>query len=157
MPDDSSLEVLSIDDVPLYNGDVEAEGMPDSITRLRGQIRASDGLLISTPEYNAGVPGVLKNTLDWISRPVEGEGSVFAGKPVALIGATPGGLGTVLAQASWLPTLRNLRLIYWTGGGHYTLSRAGSEFTDGELSAEKTEALRKFVTSFVEFAGEQRG
>jgi len=155
-PEGTELEILSIDDVPLYNGDVEERvGIPESVMRLRRQIREAEGIVMTTPEYNAGVPGVLKNTLDWISRPVEKESSVFSGKPLALMGATPGGSGTALSQVAWLPTLRNLRLRLWTGGGNFLLSRAGDEITDGQLSAAKTEQLTKFVEGFVRFVEAQ--
>ena len=156
MPAGSGLQVLSIDDVPLYNGDIEAKsGLPDSVLQLRKQIAAADGIVISTPEYNASIPGVLKNVIDWLSRPVEDEASVFAGKPLALMGATPGGLGTALSQAAWLPTLRNLRVIYWTGGGNFLLSRASAEISDGRLSESKMDALKKFVDGFATFADRQ--
>ena len=155
VPDGSELNVLSINDVPLFNEDVERdEGAPDSVMALRHAVAASDGIIISTPEYNAGVPGVLKNALDWLSRQVEGEAPVFTGKPLAMMGATPGGLGTALAQAAWLPTLRNLRVRYWTGGGNFTLSRAFAEFSDGELSDEKQEHLAKFVGGFCKHVDE---
>ncbi len=151
VPENSSFEVLSIDDVPLFNQDVEAEfGLPDSIVRLRKQIAAADGIVMSTPEYNAGVPGVLKNAIDWLSRWVEGENSILSGKPIALMGATPGGLGTALAQSAWLPTLRSLRMSLWTGGGMYNLSRAGDEFSDGKISDKKLQQLREFIASFAE-------
>jgi len=149
-PPGSEFDILSIDDVPLFNEDEErALGSPAAVTRLRAQIRAADGIVISTPEYNGGVPGVLKNALDWLSRPVEGEGSVFSGKPVAMMGATPGGLGTALSQVAWLPTLRNLRLQLWVGGGIFTLSRAGAELTDGRLSDAKLAQLTDFIEGFV--------
>ena len=153
MPAGSTLDILEIDDVPLYNGDVEAaSGSPAAITRLRAAIRASDGLLVATPEYNAGVPGVLKNVFDWLSRPVPDEDSVLEGKPLALTGATPGGLGTALAQAAWLPTFRNLRLRYWAGGGTFYLSRAQSAFADGNLADDRRKDLEAFLASFVAFA-----
>ena len=156
MPEGSGLDVLSIDDVPLFNEDVEtASGVPDSVRRLRGQIASADGLVIATPEYNAGVPGVLKNTIDWLSRRVEGEGSIFSGKPLAMMGATPGGLGTALSQVAWLPTLRNLQLVYWTGGGNFLLSGASREFTDGQLAPEKLAALETFMRGFVAFSDSQ--
>ena len=91
------LAVSSFDlaDVPLYNGDVEAVGDPAPVAELKQAISAADALLIATPEYNRGVPGVLKNALDWASRPPE---KALEGKPVALMGATPGGFGTRAAQ-----------------------------------------------------------
>ncbi len=82
--------------VPPYNADVEAQGDPGPVTALKAAIGDADALLISTPEYNAGLPGVLKNAVDWASRP-PGK-SVLNGKPAALMGATPGGLGTARAQ-----------------------------------------------------------
>jgi chromate reductase len=84
--------------VPLFDEDLEKEtGGPESVRRLRREVAAADGLLIATPEYNQSIPGVLKNTLDWLSResPVE----VLAGKPVAVVGVTAGRWGTRLAQS----------------------------------------------------------
>src|SRR5947207_14536285 len=75
-------------DVPLYDADVEAEGDPEPVVALKTAIRQADALLIATPEYNYGVPGVLKNAVDWASRPPGS--SVLEGKPAALMGATPG-------------------------------------------------------------------
>jgi len=72
-------------DVPLYNADVEAQGDPEAVVALKSAIREADALLIATPEYNYGVPGVLKNAIDWASRPPSG--SMLAGKPTALLGA----------------------------------------------------------------------
>lgn len=86
-----------IGDVPLYNGDVEAEGDPASVTALKEAIGSADALLIATPEYNHCVPGVLKNALDWASRPPRT--SVLRDKPVAVMGASPGRGGTARAQA----------------------------------------------------------
>jgi NAD(P)H-dependent FMN reductase len=157
MPEGAELELLSINDVPPFNEDDERQfGLPDSVKQLRERIGRADGIVIATPEYNAGVPGVLKNAIDWLSRRVEGEGSIFSGKPLAMMGATPGGLGTALSQGAWLPTLRNLRLMYWTGGGNFMLSRAGSEFSDGALSPEKTELLATFMRGFVQFVRDQQ-
>ncbi|MBC7226342.1 MAG: NAD(P)H-dependent oxidoreductase [Thermoflexales bacterium] len=82
--------------IPPYNEDVRAQGEPASVTALKEAIRQADALLIATPEYNFSIPGVLKNALDWASRPPET--SPFSGKPVAIIGATAGTWGTVRAQ-----------------------------------------------------------
>jgi chromate reductase len=83
-------------DVPLYNGDVEAQGDPEPVTRFKRAIAEADALLIATPEYNHCLPGVLKNAIDWASRPARA--SVLSGKPVAIMGATPGQGGTARAQ-----------------------------------------------------------
>ena len=102
LPDDTELTVRSIDDIPLYNGDLDVDGGPEPVRSLRVDIGAADGLIIATPEYNYGIPGVLKNAIDWISRPAFK--SVFVGKPVAIVGAAPGIVGTARAQAE----LRNV-------------------------------------------------
>src|SRR5256885_15678621 len=82
--------------VPLYNADVEAQGDPAPVVALKTAIDRADALLIATPEYNYGVPGVLKNAIDWASRPPGA--CVLDGKPAALMGASPGGTGTARAQ-----------------------------------------------------------
>jgi len=102
MPDGATLVVRSIADVPLYNGDVDVDGGPSSVRALKDAIKAADGLVIATPEYNYGIPGVLKNAIDWVSRPAFK--SVLSGKPVAIVGASPGIVGTARAQAE----LRNV-------------------------------------------------
>jgi chromate reductase len=91
------LTVHDLGDLPLYNADVEALGDPDPVRRLKEAIGAADALLIATPEYNRCVPGVLKNAIDWASRPARQ--SVLTNKPVAIMGATLGGGGTARAQA----------------------------------------------------------
>src|SRR5205814_8833807 len=94
----AGLELLTFDlaPIPLYDGDVEAQGDPEPVGALKTAIRDADALLIVTPEYNYGVPGVLKNAIDWASRP-PGQ-SPLNGKPAALMGATPGMTGTARAQ-----------------------------------------------------------
>ena len=91
----AKIELYDYRDVPLYDGDVEARAYPEAAQRLKDRIRAADALLIATPEYNYSVPGVLKNALDWASRPY-GD-SALAGKPLAIIGGG-GGQGTNRAQ-----------------------------------------------------------
>jgi chromate reductase len=95
LPDGVTMTMADLTDIPLYNGDVEAQGLPAPVQALRAQIKAADALLICTPEYNYSVPGVLKNAIDWASRPPE---QPFAGKPIAIMGASPGALGTARAQ-----------------------------------------------------------
>ena len=95
-PPGMTIAIHTLDAIPPYNGDVEAAGMPEAVTALKTAIRAADGLLIITPEYNSGTPGVLKNAVDWLSRPPKPH--AFDAKPVAIGGATPGGFGTRGAQ-----------------------------------------------------------
>lgn len=147
-PQGVRIEQGEIADVPLYNGDLEAEsGLPAPVSRLQSQLAAADGLLLVTPEYNGSMPGVMKNVLDWMSR---GEGlKAFAGKPVAVIGASPGGFGTVLAQNHWLTTLRALNTAPYFQG-RLMVSRAGGLFDDnGNLTDEATRnQLADFIAGF---------
>jgi chromate reductase len=95
-PADVELELFErIGEFPLYNEDVKAQGFPAPAEELRNKIRAADALLIVTPEYNYSMPGVLKNAIDWASRPPD---QPFNDKPVAVMGASPGVIGTARAQ-----------------------------------------------------------
>jgi len=152
-PDGVSFEIGSIADIPLYNGDIEAtEGIPEPVVQLQDQIAEADGLIIATPEYNHSIPGVLKNALDWLSRPPSEIERVFGDLPVAIMGASSGAFGTTLAQAAWLPVLKTLGAQAWSGG-RMLVSRAGRVFDDeGELVDEEVEKrLRDFLAGFVEY------
>jgi chromate reductase len=96
-PDGITVIPYDFSDVPLFDADVEAEGDPEPVARFKRAIADADGLLIATPEYNHCIPGVLKNAIDWASRPPRA--SVLTDKPVAIMGATPGQGGTARAQA----------------------------------------------------------
>ncbi len=89
--------MYDLHDIPLYNGDVEAEGLPPAVHDFKERIHAADALLIAVPEYNYSFPGVLKNAIDWASRPVPPPGNAFRHKPIALMGAGST-MGTVRAQ-----------------------------------------------------------
>jgi len=152
MPDGSRLDMQSIAQIPLYNGDDEAaHGVPSPVAALKDAIAAADGLLVCTPEYNNSIPGVAKNAIDWLSRPADDIPRVFRGKPVALLGASPSGFGTILSQNAWLPVLRTLGAELWTGG-RLMVSRANTVFDgDGTLvDARIQEQLRGFVQGFVD-------
>lgn len=153
MPSGSRLDPGSIQSFPLYNGDDEvANGIPAAVSALKDAIAASDGLLIVTPEYNNSIPGVAKNAVDWLSRPPADIPRVFAGKPVALIGASPGGFGTILSQNAWLPVLRTLGAELWTGG-RLMVSRANKVFdADGTVIDQSiNEMLRAYLEGFVAY------
>jgi chromate reductase len=94
-PADITIEIANISDVPMYNGDLHELGEPPSVTALKLKIRQADAVVIATPEYNFSVPAVLKNVLDWASRPPE---PPFNEKPVAILGVSPGPVGTARAQ-----------------------------------------------------------
>jgi NAD(P)H-dependent FMN reductase len=153
MPTNAVLEIATIDQIPLYNYDVEAgSGIPASVAALKERIVAADALLLSTPEYNNSVPGVLKNTIDWLSRPPADSQRVFGGRLVAIMGATPGNYGTVQSQTAWLPIMRTLRAQPWFGG-RLAVARAASVFDgSGVLIDDNVRAqLRDFLHGFVQF------
>ncbi len=149
-PEGARVEIGSIREVPLFDADLEAvDGLPPAVLRLQAQLQAADGVLLVTPEYNNGVPGVFKNAIDWMSR---GPGlKMWAGKPVAVIGASPGGFGTTMAQAHWLPVLRTLKADFWAEG-RLMVSRAGDLFDeDGNLTdARSRERLAEFMEGFAQ-------
>jgi NAD(P)H-dependent FMN reductase len=151
-------ETATLHGIPLYDGDVEsASGVPEAASALKKRIAASDGVLLVTPEYNNGMPGVFKNGIDWLSRPASEIPRVFGGRPFALIGASPGGFGTILSQNHWLPVLKTLGVDLWAGSRLY-VSRAGQAFdANGELVDDKVRVqLAEFVRGFAGFAGGRR-
>ncbi len=141
------LEIATLHGIPLYDGDLEErEGPPAAVSGLKARILASDALLLATPEYNHGIPGVFKNAIDWLSRPPGDIPRVFGGRPVAIAGASAGNFGTILAQNAWLPVLRILGARHWTGG-RLLVSRAGHVFDAG--GALQDETVRKQIEEFL--------
>jgi chromate reductase, NAD(P)H dehydrogenase (quinone) len=137
MPERDALIRCNINGIPLYDGDLEAmEGIPTAVTELKDAITTADGLLIATPEYNNSMPGVLKNVIDWLSRPPADIDRVFGEKPVAVIGASIGGFGTILSQNAWLPVLRTLGTRPWFGG-RLMVSRAHHVFDEQGAMTDK--------------------
>jgi chromate reductase len=143
---DATFRQLEIGDLPLYNQDDDANP-PKAAVRLKSEIRAADGILFVTPEYNRSVPGVLKNAIDHASRPY-GD-SAFAGKPAGVIGVSPGAAGTAMAQqhlrniVSYLdmPTL---------GQPEAFLQAKDGLFTDsGEIGPASHDFLKKWVDSYL--------
>jgi chromate reductase len=90
------MEVAELDDLPMFNADLEAGGPPAPVARLRSAVRAADGLLLATPEYCHGVPGVLKNAIDWLSQPLRA--NALQGRATAIMGASTGPAGTARGQ-----------------------------------------------------------
>ena len=151
-PEGTTLDIASLHGIPLYDGDLEAEsGIPEAVRALKARVAAADGLLLATPEYNGSIPGVFKNAIDWLSRPGADIARVFGGRPVAIMGATPGPGGTILAQAAWLPILRALGTRPWFGG-RMMVSSAGKVFdAEGALTDEKVKGqLQGFMKGFAE-------
>jgi len=152
-PAGTTVEIASIRGIPLYDGDLEAaSGVPQGVTDLKDRIAAADGLLLVTPEYNNSIPGVFKNAVDWLSRPASDISRVFGDRPVAVIGATPGRGGTILAQAAWLPVLRTLGTRAWFGG-RLMVSGAGKVFDDNGVLIDESirSQLQVFMTGYVAF------
>ena len=149
----AGFEVATLHGIPLYDGDVEREqGLPQAVVELKERIAACDGLLLGTPEYNNGVPGVFKNAIDWCSRPGSDIPRVFGGRPVAMVGASPGGFGTVLSQNGWLPVLRTLGMLHWTGS-RLMVSRANTVLdpANGSVDGSLQPRLAEFLGGFVAF------
>jgi NAD(P)H-dependent FMN reductase len=148
MPAGTELRIGTIAGIPLYNGDTEAaDGLPTPVAELKSAIASANGLLLVTPEYNSSIPGVLKNAIDWLSRPAADIKTVFGGKPVAIMGASPGGFGTILSQNAWLPVLRTLGTKPWFGG-RLMVSRAQAVFDDqGKM---KDDAVKKQLEQFLQ-------
>lgn len=154
MPEGAVLEVAGIEGIPLYDADLERDsGLPEAVVALKERIAAADGLLLASPEYNGSLSGAFKNAVDWLSRPPQDIPRVFANRPVAVIGATPGGSGTAMAQTAWLPVLRALRTRMWFGGRLMVGGVNKLLDDDGRLADEKTvESVSAFLAGFVAFA-----
>ena len=152
MPPEAQLAVASIRGIPLYDADVEAQGLPAAVSELKEAVVAAAGVLLVTPEYNNSIPGVFKNTIDWLSRPNTDARRVFAGRPFAVMGASPGGFGTNLSQTAWLPVLRTLGTQFWSGG-RLQVARAVTVFDEaGNLKDPGVEQqLKQFLAGYVAF------
>ena len=152
-PDGCALSVNSIRGIPLYNGDLEStDGIPPAVIDLKKKITAADGLVLVTPEYNNGIPGVFKNAIDWLTRPPEERMQVFAGKPVGLMGVTPGSFGTAFSQYAWLPVLRVLNTQVWSGRLLWVSGATGKFDDQGNLTdAGVKRQLTKYLAGFAAF------
>lgn len=155
LPPGVTMSIVDLASIPLYNEDLRVQGLPEPVQHLREQIRAADALVIATPEYNFSIPGMLKNAIDWASRPPD---QPFDGKPIAIIGATPGGLGTSRAQY-------HLRQVFVYLNGHLLnrpevfISGAPNKFdADGRLTdAATSDNLGKMLVALVDWTRRLKG
>jgi chromate reductase len=156
MPAALQFEAGSIRDIPIYDGDVEAEqGIPPAVAQLKNRIAAAQAILLVTPEYNGSIPGPLKNALDWLSRPPADMPAIFTGKPVGVIGATPGALGTALSQAALLPVLRAFKLKPYFGSLLYVSGAAKVFDENGRLVDDAVrQKLKTYLEGFARFVNE---
>ena len=157
-PATMEIRPFDLDAIPLYNGDVEERGDPEPVAALKAAIREADALLIATPEYNYGVPGVLKNAIDWASRAARGERPVLSGKPVAIMGASPGPGGTIRAQLQ-LRQAFVFTQTYALAAPEVAVSRAHEKFdATGRLTDEPTrEYVKKLLLRLADWAPRVRG
>ena len=150
-PEGVSIETHELDAIPLFNGDVEAQGYPQPVQELKEAIRRADALLIVTPEYNWGLPGVLKNAIDWVSRPIME--TPLRHKPTAIMGTSTGPYGTARAQLQLRQTLAYTRS-YVLPEPDLILPHAESKFdAEGHLHDEATrEKVRAVVEGLVQWS-----
>jgi chromate reductase, NAD(P)H dehydrogenase (quinone) len=156
VPVGATIEVRTIHGIPLYDGDVEnGPGVPEAVAKLKDEVAAADGLLLVTPEYNNSIPGAFKNAIDWMSRPDSDIARVFRGRPVAIMGASPGRFGTTLSQAAWLPVVRTLGMRPWFDERLLVFEARKMFDSAGKLTdAHTRERLVRFVQGFCAFVAQ---
>ena len=139
MPASMKLDIVDWRDVPVFDGDVLAQGLPPAVAALKERIRRADGVVIATPEYNFSVPGGLKNVIDWLSR---GDDQPWAHKPVAILSATPGPLGGARMQYDLRKVMLFLNAMPLVKPEVFIGMAAGKFDAEGRCTDEGT---RKFV------------
>jgi|SRR5690625_131544 len=144
-PRSFEFEIFDLGDLPFYNQDLDIDGLrPSSVEAFKGAIDSSAALLISTPEFNHGIPGVLQNALDWASRPALR--SVLAGKPVGIMGVSPSPIGTARAQAHLRQVLQATLALVLPHPGVLVGNALEKFDVEGRLIDEPT---REFVRGFM--------
>ena len=153
LPAGATCDTIEIGDWPLYDADLQAKGFPDNVQAAQKAMLEADGIVLVSPEYNYGISGVLKNAIDWLSRPSSDIGKVFGNKPFALVGASPGNFGTLLSQNAWLSVLHTLGCRTFSEK-RLMVSRAHTLFdADGNLADEATaKRLGDLLAAFAKFA-----
>ncbi len=149
LPADVSLQTFDIGTLPLFNSDLDSdETRPEAVTQFKQGITSADGVVIVSPEYNYGVPGVVKNALDWASRP--GFNSPMSYKPVALMGASPGGSGTMRMQEQLKQVLAAMLAQPFPHPG-VAVKDARNAITDEGLSEGTAKFVRGYLEGYVDW------
>ncbi len=147
-PSGTTIEIAELGDIPLFDQDVEARGDPAPVASLKERIRQADAVLIATPEYDWGVPGVLKNALDWVSRPA-GQ-SALKQKPLAMLGASDGPWGTTRAQLQLRQSLTYMDVLTLPSPWVYVALAKEKFDASGALTDERTrEQVKGLVAALV--------
>ena len=146
MAEGMSIELLPIDNLPLFNQDLEESAFPEAAKLLKEKIAAASGVLIFTPEFNRGMPGPLKNALDWSSRP-SGQ-HPWGGKPIGVLGASSGPRGTIVAQYD-LKRMMNYFGAHVLGQPEFYVDNSDKKIDGGEIKDEKTrDYLKRYLEAF---------
>ncbi len=146
-PEGVDCMVVDIGRLPLFNEDIE-NPLPEEVAVFKGALKSADGILVVTPEYNRSIPGVLKNAIDWASR--SGKESAWAGKPVGIMGASPGQFGTITAQFD----LR--RILAHTGSlvmpqPQVLVTMVENKLTDGQLDEATAKVVKKYMQALTDW------
>jgi chromate reductase len=154
LPEGVTFEIANIAQLPFYNADVEQRGLPDSVKKFRAAVAASDALIFAVPEYNFSLPGVLKNALEWLSRPPD---SPVNAKPCAVLGASVSPLGTARGQFHFRHVAVSLNM-HMVNVPHVDITSAKSKFDDqSELSDPASlDSLKQLVTELSTLANRLR-
>ncbi len=145
--DEMDIEIIDLADIPLFNADLESDKDPDAVANFKDAIRNADGVLIASPEYNHGMTGVTKNAIDWASRPPKD--APLAGKPVGILGASPGVTGTARSQDQLRQCLKSINA-HCMSLPEFLLFRAREKFDEKGTLTDETSAkhLQKYLNAF---------
>ncbi|NNC93871.1 MAG: NAD(P)H-dependent oxidoreductase [Acidimicrobiia bacterium] len=149
LPDNTKLDIVEYAAVPLFNHDVEAQGLPEAVTTMRDELGRADAILFAAPEYNWSIPGVMKNAIDWASR---GSDSPLTGKPAAIMGAG-GRLGTAYAQQHLRQILTHLKLRV-VSSPNVMIGHASKQFDEdlNLVNERHMDQIKRLLTALVEVA-----
>lgn len=142
--DQLKFSFIQIDDIPIYNQDLD-NALPDSVVRLKNEVKSADAVLFVTPEYNRSVPGVLKNVIDWGTRPYGT--NVWARKPTAIVGTSPSSVGTAVCQAHLRSIMVSIDAVLLGFPEVYIVHKEGVIDKDGKITVDST---KKFLQDFID-------